>query len=81
MAAEGLQKGGKVRVVVRWRGGGERNLEGLLDGVVHHVDVGLVHLERLGGQPAGREDGDALHVWAACPVVLQDQQQLLHTSL
>ena len=53
---------------LRWR-----HLEGLLDGVVHHLNVGLVDLHGLGSQAAGLIDWDLMQIRAPCPIIFQNQ--------
>lgn len=62
---------------MRRQGAGGRYLEGGLDFIIHHFDVGLVDGEATARKPRGLVDGNAAHLWAPLPVLLQYQQQLL----
>lgn len=48
--------------------------------LVHHLNVRLVHAQRLRGQAGGLVDGDVMQLRVAAPAVLQNEEQLLRAA-
>mmetsp|Transcript_32191 Transcript_32191/g.80608 ORF Transcript_32191/g.80608 Transcript_32191/m.80608 type:complete len:418 (+) Transcript_32191:742-1995(+) len=55
-------------------------LKCLLDIVVHHLNVGLVHAQRAAREARGLVDGHVVDLGVRFPVVVQDEQQLLRAA-
>ena len=55
----------------------QTDLEGKLDGIVHHSNVGLVNFHWLWSQTAGLKNRDGMHILMPIPVVFKNQKQLL----
>ena len=59
---------------------GVSHLEGGLNVLIHHLNVGLVDGHGAPSQTAGLVDGHAVQQGVRCPALLQDQQQFLQAQ-